>query len=58
VTLREDNRLKIFENRMLRKISGLKTNEVIGGCRKFHNEELNNIYSSPSVIRMMTSRRA
>jgi hypothetical protein len=42
---------------MLRRIFGLKKNEVIGGWRKLHNEELRNLYSSPSIIRMIKSRR-
>jgi hypothetical protein len=42
----------VFENRVLRRIFGSKRDEVTGGCRKLHNEELHNLYSSPSVIRM------
>jgi hypothetical protein len=42
---------------VLRKIYGPKRDEVIGGWRKLHNEELHNLYSSPSVIRMIKSRR-
>jgi hypothetical protein len=41
----------VFENRVLRRILGLKRDEVIGGWRKVHNEELHNLYSSPSIIR-------
>jgi hypothetical protein len=52
LTLREEHRLKVFENRVLRKIFGLKRDEVTGGWRKLHNEELRNLYSSPSIIRM------
>jgi hypothetical protein len=43
----------VFENRVLRRIFGPKRDEVTGGYRKIHNEELHNLYSSPSVIRMM-----
>jgi hypothetical protein len=42
------HRLRVFENWVLRRIFGLKRNEVIGGWRKLHNEELHNLYSSPS----------
>jgi hypothetical protein len=42
---------------MLRRIFGLKTDEVTGGWRKLHNEELHNLYSLPSIIRMMKPRR-
>jgi hypothetical protein len=47
----------VFENRVLRGIFGLKRDEVIGGWRKLHNEELHNLYCSPSIIRMIKSRR-
>jgi hypothetical protein len=47
----------VFENRMLRRIFGSKRDEVTGGWRKLHNEELHNLYSSPSIIRMIKSRR-
>jgi hypothetical protein len=46
----------VFENRVLR-IFGLKRNEMMGGWRKLHNEELHNLYSSPSILRMIKSRR-
>jgi hypothetical protein len=55
LTLREEHRLGVFENR--RRISGPKRDEVTGGCRKLHNEELHSLYSSPSIIRMIKSRR-
>jgi hypothetical protein len=55
--LREEHRLRVFENRVLRGIFGLKRVEVIGGWRKLHNEELHNLYCSPSIIRIMKSRR-
>jgi hypothetical protein len=47
----------VFENRVLRRIFGLKRDEVTGGWRKLHNEELQNLYSSPSIIRMIKSWR-
>jgi hypothetical protein len=47
----------VFENRVLRRIFGPKRDEVTGGWRKLHNEELHNLYPSPSIIRMMKSRR-
>jgi hypothetical protein len=53
----EEHRLRVFENRMLRRIFGPKRNGVTGGWRKLHNEELHNLYSSPSIIRIIKSRR-
>jgi hypothetical protein len=47
----------MFENRVLRRILELKRDEAMGGWRKLQNEELHNLYSSPSIIRMMKSRR-
>jgi hypothetical protein len=47
----------VFENRVLRRIFGRKRDEVTGAWRKLHNEELHNLYSSASVIRMTKSRR-
>jgi hypothetical protein len=49
--------VRVFEKRALRKIFGPKRNEVIGGWRKLQNEELHNLYSSPSIIRIINSRR-
>jgi hypothetical protein len=57
LTLREEHRLRVFENKMLRRILGPKRDEVMGGWRQLHNEELNNLYSSPSIIRIIKSRR-
>jgi hypothetical protein len=57
LTLREERRLREFENRVLRRIFGPKRDEVTGSWRKLHNEELHNLYSSPSVIRMIKSWR-
>jgi hypothetical protein len=47
----------VFENRVLRRIFGPKRDEVTGGWRKLHNEELHNLYSSPSIIRIIKSKR-
>jgi hypothetical protein len=55
--LREKHRLRVFENRVLRRIFRWKRAEVTGGWRKLHNEELHNLFSSPSIIRMIKSRR-
>jgi hypothetical protein len=48
--------LRVFEHRVLRRIFGPKRDEIIGGWRKLHNEELCNFCSSPDIIRMMKSR--
>jgi hypothetical protein len=53
LTLREAHRLWVFENRVMRIIFGPKRDEVTGEWRKLHNEELRNLYSSPSIIRMI-----
>jgi hypothetical protein len=55
--LKEEKGLRVFEKSVLRTMFGPKRDEVTGGWRKLHNEELHNIYFSPSVIRMMKSRR-
>jgi hypothetical protein len=47
----------VFENRVLRRIFGLKRDEVTGGWRKLYNEELHNLYSSPNIIRIIMSSR-
>jgi hypothetical protein len=47
----------VFENRVLRRIFGLKRDEVTGEWRKLHSEELHNLYSSPNIIRQIKSRR-
>jgi hypothetical protein len=47
----------VFENRVLRRIFGPNGNEATGGWRKLHNEELHNLYSSPSIIRTIKSRK-
>jgi hypothetical protein len=56
LTLKEEHRLRVSENRALRRIFGPKRDEVAGGWRKLHNEELHNLYSSPSIIGMIKSR--
>jgi hypothetical protein len=53
----EEHRLRVFENRVLRRMSGPKRDEMTGGWRKLHNEELRDLYSSPSIIRIIKSRR-
>jgi hypothetical protein len=57
LTLREEHRLRVFENKVLRRIFGLKRDEVTGEWRKLYNEELRDLYSSPSIIRIIKSRR-
>jgi hypothetical protein len=53
LTLREEHKLRVFENWVQKRIFVQKRNEVTGGWRKLHNEELHNLYSSPSIIRMI-----
>jgi len=57
LTLREERRLRVLENRVLRRIFGPKRDEVRGEWRKLHNEELNDLYSSPHIVRVIKSRR-
>jgi hypothetical protein len=57
LTLREGHRLRVFENRVLRRIFGPKRVEMTGGWRKLLNEELHNLYSLPSILRVIKSRR-
>jgi hypothetical protein len=53
LTLREEHRFRVFENRVLRRIFGPNWDEVTGGWRKLHNEELHGLYSSPSIVRVI-----
>ena len=55
--MREERRLRVFENRVLRRIFWLKRDEVTGEKRKPHKEELNDLYSSPNRVRVIKSRR-
>jgi hypothetical protein len=57
LTIREDRRLRVFESRVMRRIFRPKRDEVTGEWRKLHNEELNNLYSSPSIVRVIRARR-
>jgi hypothetical protein len=56
LTVREEHRRRVFENRVLRRIFGPKWDEVMGGWRKLYIEELHNLYSSPNIIRIIKSR--
>jgi hypothetical protein len=55
--VREEHKLRVFEIRALRRIFGPKRAGVTGGWRKLHNKELHNFYSSPSIIRIIKSKR-
>ena len=57
LTLREEHRLRVFENRVLRRVFGPKRAEVTGEWRKLHIEELSDLYSLPSIVRVVKSRR-
>ena len=56
LTLREEHRLRVFENRVLRRMFGPKRDGVTGEWRKLHNEELNDLYCSPNIVRVIKSR--
>ena len=57
LTSKEERRLRVFENRVLRRIFGPKRDEVTGEWRKLHSEELNDFYSSPNIVRVIKSRK-
>jgi hypothetical protein len=57
VTLREELRLKVFENRLLRRVFGPKRDKVTEEWRILHNEELNDLYSLPNIVRVVKSKR-
>ena len=56
LTMREESRLRVFQNRVLRRIFGPRRDEVIGECRKLYKEELNDLYCSPNIVRVIKSR--
>ena len=55
--MREEHRLRVFENRVLRRVYGPRRNEVTREWRKLYNEEFNNLYSSPNIVWVIKSRR-
>jgi len=57
LTLREERRLRVFENRVLRRVFGPRRDEVTGEWRKLHNEELRDLYSLPNIVWVVKSRR-
>ena len=57
LTLRDERRLRVFENRVLRRVFGPKMDEVTGEWRKLHNEELSDLYFLPNIVRVVKSRR-
>jgi hypothetical protein len=57
LTIREEHKLRVFEHRVLRRIFGPKRDGVTGEWGKLHNEELHNLYSSPSIIRIIKSTK-
>jgi len=57
MTLREERRLRVFENRVLRRVFGPKRDEVTWELRKLHNEELRDLYSLSNIVRVVKSRR-
>ena len=57
LTLREERKLRVFENMVLRRIFGPRRDEVKGEWRRLHKEEVNVLYSSPNIVRVIKSRR-
>ena len=57
LTLREERKLRVFENMVFRRIFGPRRDGVMGEWRRLHNKELNDLYSSPNIVRMIKSRR-
>jgi hypothetical protein len=57
LTLREEHRLRVFDNKVLMRVFGPKRDEVTREWRKLHNEELNDLYSLPNIVRVVKSRR-
>jgi hypothetical protein len=55
--LREERKLRVFENKMLRRIFGPRRDKITGDWRRLHNEKLNNLYSSPTIVQGIKSRR-
>jgi len=57
LTLREERKLRVFKNMVMRRIFGPRRDEVTGNWRRLHNEELNDLYSSPNIVWVIKSRR-
>jgi hypothetical protein len=57
LTLKEEHRFRVFENRVLRRIFGPEREKVAGGFKRLHNEELHNLYASPNIIQVIKSRK-
>jgi len=57
LTLKEETKLRVFENMVLRRIFGARRDEVTEEWRRLHNKELNDLYSSPNIVRVIKSRR-
>ena len=57
MTLREERKLKVLMNMVLKRIFGPRRDEVMGGWRRLHNKKLNYLYSSPNIVRVIKSRR-
>jgi len=57
LTLREERKLRVFQNKVLRRIFGPRMDELTGDWRRLHNEELNDLYCSPTIVRVIKARR-